>query len=125
VTPPTAERLIGYGWLYALHARSSIERGRPWQAEYMLSAARDHVLALAALRHGLRADEARGTDRLPRAVTVPLEAALVHSLDADELRRAFGVTIHALLSEIRHADARLAERLAGPLGELIAWDPPA
>jgi hypothetical protein len=25
------------GWLYALHARSSIARGRVWQAEYMIS----------------------------------------------------------------------------------------
>src|SRR5262245_40549124 len=29
--------LLGYGWLYALHARSSIARGRPWQALYMLN----------------------------------------------------------------------------------------
>jgi hypothetical protein len=44
---PGAAELIGLGWLYALHARSSIARGRAWQAEYMISGVRDHVLALA------------------------------------------------------------------------------
>lgn len=43
--PPVAADLIGMGWLYALHVRSSIARGRVWQAEYMLSAMRDQVLA--------------------------------------------------------------------------------
>ena len=31
--PPGAAELVGMGWLYALHARSSIARGRVWQAE--------------------------------------------------------------------------------------------
>src|SRR3954452_17513561 len=31
---PAAIALIGMGWLYALHVRSSIARGRVWQAEY-------------------------------------------------------------------------------------------
>ena len=30
--PPAAAQLIGLGWLYALHARSSLARGRAWQA---------------------------------------------------------------------------------------------
>lgn len=30
---PTASELIGMGWLYALHARASIARGRVWQAD--------------------------------------------------------------------------------------------
>ncbi|HEY3186845.1 MAG TPA: hypothetical protein VGJ70_05195 [Solirubrobacteraceae bacterium] len=47
-------------WLYGLHARTSIVRGTLWQAEYMVSAARDHVLALAALRHGLPTAYGRG-----------------------------------------------------------------
>src|SRR5262249_20322206 len=44
---PGAAGLIGMGWLHALHARSSIARGRAWQAEYMISGVRDQVLALA------------------------------------------------------------------------------
>jgi len=41
--PPEPAHLIGMAWLYALHARSGIARGRSWHAEYMLSAARDQV----------------------------------------------------------------------------------
>ena len=65
--PPGAAELVGMGWVYALHARSSIARGRAWQAEYMISGVRDHVLALACLRHGVPAVQGRGMDRLPPA----------------------------------------------------------
>lgn len=115
---PDATELVGLGWLYALHARSSIERGRVWQAEYMISAVRDHVLALACLRHGVPASQGRGMDRLPSGVTGPLAEALVRSLDVRELSRAFAVAIEALVVEIRQVDAGLADRLAGPLREL-------
>jgi predicted nucleotidyltransferase len=53
--PPAAAELIGLAWLHALHARSSITRGRVWQAEYMVSGLRDQVLALACLRVGVPA----------------------------------------------------------------------
>ncbi len=76
---PTAVGLIGMGWLYALHARSSIARGRPWQAEYMISGVRDHVMAMAGLRHGVPASEGRGMDSLPADLTAGLTAALVGS----------------------------------------------
>jgi len=122
VAPPTtAAFLIGFGWLHALHARSSIGRERFWQAEWMISAVRDYVLALASLRHDLPAVQARGIDRLPTAVTAPLEDALVRALEADELNRALAVAITGLLSEIRHADAALVARLEGPLKELTSW----
>ena len=116
--PPTAAQLIGLGWLHALHARSCIQRGRRWQAEYMISGVRDHALALGSLRHGLPAVYGRGMDQLPPDVTSPFEGALVRSLDTDELRRAFAVAIDGLRSEIRHADPVLAARLDGPLTEL-------
>ena len=65
---PSASELIGFGWLYALHARSSIARGRVWQAEYMISGLRDQALALACLRQRLPVFEGRGMDRLPAQV---------------------------------------------------------
>lgn len=83
---PDAAELIGMGWLYALHARSSIARGRVWQAEYMISGVRDHVLALACLRHGVPAVQGRGMDNLPLEITAVLTGALVCSLDIAELR---------------------------------------
>ena len=116
--PPAAAGLIGMGWLYALHVRSSIARGRAWQAEYMVSGMRDQVLALACLRHGVPAVEGRGIDRLPPETTAAVAAGLVRSLDAAELRRAFGAVTAALIAEVGRADAALADRLAAPLREL-------
>ena len=43
---------LGWGVIYALHARACIERGRVWQAEHYVGAVRDHALALACLREG-------------------------------------------------------------------------
>jgi hypothetical protein len=117
---PAASELIGMGWLYALHARSSIARGRAWQAEYMLSGVRDHVLALACLRHGLPAVHGRGIDRLPPEVTAAVTGALVRSLDTAELRRAFGVVMDALIAEIERTDTALANRLDAPLRKLAS-----
>lgn len=115
---PEADRLIGMGWLHALHARSSIARGRRWQAEYMISGLRDHVLALACVRHGVPATEGRGMDSLPPDVTAAVAGALVRSLDGPELARALGVATAALATEIRHIDASRADRLATPLQDL-------
>ena len=109
-SPPTAE-LAGLGWLYALHARSSIARRKLWQAEYMISGVRDHALALASVRHGLAAAHGRGFDQLPEEVTAPWKASLVRQLEAGELTRAFQAAVSGLLREIQCADARLADRL--------------
>jgi predicted nucleotidyltransferase len=115
---PSAEEHIGLAWLYALHVRSSIARGRRWQAEYMLSHAREHALALACLRHHLAAHEARGADRLPATIVAPLERGLPASLDAAELTRAFRAVIEWLVAAIEQADPALAARLGPPLREL-------
>jgi predicted nucleotidyltransferase len=115
---PHPVHLIGMSWLYALHARSSIARERPWQAEYMLSAARDQVLALAALRHGEPTAEARGTDGLPGDVTRPFEATLVGSLDREQREHALHALMARLRDEIRYVDDELADGLEAPLAEL-------
>ena len=115
LSPPTpaSDELIAYGWLYALHARSSIARGRMWQAEYWISHLRDAVLTLMCVRHGLPHREARGIDRLPADAVLGVEAALVRSLEPDELRRAFGAAMDAYRTEAALADRELAARL-GP-----------
>ncbi|MFC0540430.1 hypothetical protein [Kutzneria chonburiensis] len=43
----------------ALHVRSSIERGRSWQAEHMLGGLRNAVLSLICPRHGVPAVQGR------------------------------------------------------------------
>lgn len=119
---PAIDPLIGMAWLYALHARSSIARGKVWQAEYMISGVRDHVLALACVRHGVPAVQGRGMDLLPVAVSAPMAEALVRSLDRVELRRAFRFSCLLLLEEIKEADAELAHRLFPTIRELAAVD---
>ena len=86
----------------------------------MISAVRDHVLALACLRHGVAAVQGRGMDNLPPEVTAPLTEALVCSLDIAELRRAFGVISEALVVEIERVDHSLANRLCEPLRQLAS-----
>jgi len=119
IPPPQSKDAIGFGWLYALHARSCIARGKLWQAEYMISGIRDNALALSSIRHGLPAAHGRGMDLLPRGVTAQFEGSLVRQLDTGELLRAFRVVIHGLLMEIRSIDEELAERLKGALTRLI------
>jgi hypothetical protein len=118
VSAPSAEGLIGLAWLYALHARSSLARNRLWQAEHMVSAMRDQVLALACLRHGVPAREGRGFDLLPGEVARPLEEALVGRVEAGEIARALRVASTALLTTTRAVDERLAGRLEAALLEL-------
>jgi hypothetical protein len=113
-----AASLVGMAWLYALHARSSLARGRVWQAEYMISGMRDHVLGLACVRYGVPAVQGRGMDDLPAEVTEGFGAGLVRSLDGAELERAFRAVTEALIAEIGLVDAGLAGRLSGVLREL-------
>ena len=116
---PAAAELVGMAWLYALHARSSILRNRFWQAEYMLSGMRDHVLALACIRHHLTPHQGRAIDDLPLNVRAPLTECLVRSLDPEELKRAFRSTVRALLNEIGSNDTELAQSLRDPLNMLV------
>ena len=97
--PPSAQELFGYAVHHVLRARFCIERGRFWQAEYWISAARDHALSLACRRRGHRADYGRGFDDLPPRVLQQSLAALIVSLDRDELLRALGCAIELLLGE--------------------------
>jgi len=108
---PSQATLIGLGWLYALHARTSLARGRLWQAEYMISGVRNHALALACVRHGLPAVHGRGTDRLPAEITARFERSFVQRIDARELATAFQIVADGFLSEVSFADEALAVRL--------------
>jgi hypothetical protein len=116
--PPRPVEIIGLGWLYALHARGCIARQKLWQAEYMISAIRDHVLVLACIRHGLPAAHGRGIDQLPSAVTAGLESSLVRQLDVVELSRAFRTVMDGFRDEIRRAEPELAARLQEALTQL-------
>jgi predicted nucleotidyltransferase len=119
IPPPATTDLIGMAWLYALHVRSSLARGRVWQAEFMLSRMRDQTLAFVCLRHGLSTHEARGIDDLPSDITALFTETLACSLEITELKRAFAAMTSVLLREIEHEDATLAKRLSVPLKEFM------
>jgi hypothetical protein len=102
---PDRAEVVGLAWLYALHARSSIERGRGWQALYMINNMRDQVMSLRCLNEGVNAVQGRGLDDLGDADE--FAGTLVLSTHPDELRRAFHVLTGLLLTEIN--DSALAE----------------
>jgi predicted nucleotidyltransferase len=117
--PPSTEAMVGMGWLYALHIRSSLARGRRWQAVHMLNGLREQVVALACLRFGLPPHQGRGVDDLPPEETELLADALVVSLKPSDLRRAFASAARLLLKETSYVDAGLASRLESPIESLI------
>lgn len=122
--PAPATQLVGWAWLYALHARSAIARGRIWQAEYMIGGLREHVVALACRRHDLPAVQGRGVDDLPPAVTAPFAATLVRSPDAAAAHRAFSAACALLADEVALLDGALAARIRPVLRELVATAAP-
>jgi hypothetical protein len=95
--PSSAQHVFGLGVHHLVHAHICIERGRLWQAEYWISAARDQALALACLHRGLPSSYGRGFDDLPVEVLSPFVGALVGDLNKSGLLKALGVTIDEFL----------------------------
>jgi hypothetical protein len=117
---PDSTDLMGMAWLYALHVRSSIARGRSLQAEHMLSGMRENALALACKRHGVAAVQGRGLDDLPEELRIQAADCLARSVEPAELKRAFRATIDILLGEVRYVDSALAARLTAPLKTAVS-----
>lgn len=115
---PDAERMVGLGWLYALHARSAIARGRRWQAVMMLDHLRDEVLALGCVRLGLNPHHGREADRLPPEFLDALHRARAVSVEGEELTRSNGALLKCFAEEVARHDRALAERLRPALDEL-------
>ena len=114
VPPPSADHLVGLGAHHAVRGRICIERGRLWQAEYWISALRDEALTLASLRRGLETSYGRGFDQLPAETLAQAEAALVRSLEREELLRALRAAVELLLQEaddVRELAAKLDVQL--------------
>ena len=122
IPSPPASHLFGLGVHHAVRARFCIERGKPWQAEYWISGVRDQALSLACLRLGLPPSYGRGYDDLPPATKAACTDALVRSLDREELLRALGCAIAAMLDE-SHEVREMAARVEDPLRGLTsaAW----
>ncbi len=115
--PSPPEHVFGIAVVYLLHARACIARGRMWEAEYCISAARDQALSLACQHRGLKTSYGRGFDDLPPETLKPFTETLVGSLEKTQLLRALSKTIDELLHNSQ--DVReLASRLELGLHEL-------
>jgi predicted nucleotidyltransferase len=115
---PAPADLIAMAWLYALHSRSAVARGRLWQATVMLDGVRERLMSLACLRHGLSPHQGRGVDRLPTGELDALGATRPAAVEPDELRRAHAASLAALARETARHDQGLADRLAPALRAL-------
>ena len=118
-TPAAPEDVFGWGVIYALHARACIERGRLWQAEHYVGAVRDHALALACLREGVTATQARGYDDLSAQALRPFEDAHVGAVEPEARRKALTVSVRALLTEGEEARLQNAHVVGDRLAEVI------
>jgi hypothetical protein len=116
-TPPDPADLFGWGIIYALHARTCIDRDRLWQAEHYTGAVRDHALSLACLRQGLPAVQARGYDDLPADVLARFDGTHVAALARDELHGALSAAVQALLHEGMEANVPTADAVTERLAD--------
>jgi len=114
--PPVAADLFGWGVIYALHSRSCIERGRLWQAEHYVGAVRDHALALACLREGVPAVQARGYDDLSAETLDRFKETHVPAVERGVLRKALSASVAVLMHE--SAEAQLPD--VDVVGERLA-----
>jgi hypothetical protein len=113
--------VIDMAWLYALHVRSSLARGRVLQTDYILSGMRNHVFELMCLRCGVVSQQGRGLDDLPAAEREAAAACVPQSLKPSDLKRAFENTMTVLLQETRYTDAELEARLSSPLKDMVEF----
>jgi len=117
-TPMIPGDILGWAVVYAAHGRACIERGRVWQAEHYVGAVRDHALALACIREGLPASEARGFDGLSPETLARFEGAHIGALEPASLRSALGAAVGALLHEAKEARLPHADAIASSLADL-------
>ena len=102
----SATSVLGMAWLYALHVRSSIARGRAWQTVHMISGVRERVVQPACLRHGPPTAWGRAADGVPPRLGTALDGTLLKSTEDAELRRCFAEGLRLLVAEARHADRK-------------------
>jgi len=122
ISPETPSR--GWAWLYALHVRSAIARGKLLQAENLLSHLREQVLSLACVRLNLRYDHGREFDLLAAQVRPTVLECLPNWLDAAELARAFGASIQMLVNELKNVQLSNADELETTLRDLARFPAP-
>jgi hypothetical protein len=117
--PPSAQHVFGLAVHYAHRARFCIERGKLWQAAYLIGELRNYVLELACLRLGLPARYGRGFDALPSVERDGLEESFVRAVEPIELDRALDAAVRSLRREAGHL-GEVATKLEPVLRSLTA-----
>ncbi len=112
------DQAIGLAWLFAIHARSSIARGKKWQAAMMIDELRNRVIDLKCYRAGLNSWHGREVDQLPPTELDQLAATRTANLATDELDAARVVLIAHLEHEVSILNPARATRLAPAFTEL-------
>ncbi len=114
---------VRMGWLYALHLRSALGRGRWWQALWMLQSVRDVVVRLYCQRLDLPQAEGRGVDRLPAKLLDGLVRTHPSRVESEPLSACFGVVARLLLEEAERHGVQVSADLAGVVIELARPKP--
>jgi hypothetical protein len=114
------EHTFGLAVHHLVRARICLERGRPWQAEYWISAARDYALTLACHHRGLKTVYGRGFDDLPAGVLSKFSHTFANPSNRSELLAALSRTIDGLLENSQEVQG-LASRLETRLHQLALF----
>jgi len=117
--PPEARDLFGLAVEDVRTARVATERSRYWQALYFIDSLRNHALAIACVRRGLKASYGRGFHELPQSVLDAAERTVVSALDRDHLLEALRAGVDLLLLESPELGA-IVDELRPQLLELSA-----
>jgi hypothetical protein len=109
IPAPAAAYLLGLGVHHAVRARFCIARDRLWQADYWIRGVRDQAMSLACLTRELSPSHGRGYDQLPAEAMALFAEAIARSIDREELLRALGAAIEAMLREAHDVRDRAME----------------
>ncbi len=116
---PDIVNLTGLGWHHVLHANSALRRNKPWQAEYWISALRDHAISMKCIRLGLPSFYAKGADSISNQEMKGMESTLTKSLDLSDLTVNLILITRLLISEIQYHDEKLANELEHIFNKLL------
>ena len=108
------EHTFGLAVHHLVRARICLERGKAWQAEYWIGAARDYALTLACHNRGLKIAYGGGFDDLPGEVLRKFRSTFPNPLNHEQLLEALRRTIDGLLDnsqEVRDMASRLEPQL--------------
>lgn len=111
------EHTFGLAVHHLVRARICLERGKPWQAEYWISAARDYALTLACDHRGLKTAYGRGIDALPKEVLDKFQNTFPNPSNHAQLMEALRQTIDRLLDNSQEVPG-VASKLETQLRQL-------